>query len=250
MIPKSRILRALALAVLLLLCLLATAPARLLGLVLPSEMVIMQGFSGTLWRGNASRCLVQTPAGFLHLGAVKWRLKPLSLMLFSPHLSLNSDWGSQTLNTELVLHGGQDVDLKALEATISADLLRQFAPVELAGVLQLQSEYLELRGGLPVEGKGRLVWLNGGWDSPTGPVPLGSYALDFSQSPDAALMGEVLTLAGEVNAQGSLELQDRSYDIDITVQSEAGLDGRLQQALSLVARPVENGFRILLNGDF
>jgi hypothetical protein len=34
------------------------------------------------------------------------------------------------------------------------------------------------------------------------------------------------------------------------VQSEAGLDGRLQQALSLVARPVENGFRILLNGDF
>jgi general secretion pathway protein N len=242
--------RALALALLLLLCLLATAPARLLGLVLPSVRVTMQGFSGTLWRGQASRCLVQTPAGFLHLGVVKWHLNPLSLILFSPQLSLNSGWGSQIFNTELVLHGGQDVDLKALEATIPADLLRQFVPVELAGVLQLRSEYLELRDGLPVAGKGRLVWLNGGWDSPSGPVPLGSYALDFSQSPDAALLGEVLTLAGEVNAQGSIELQGSAYGVDITVQSEVGLDGRLQQALSLVARPVESGFHIVLNGDF
>lgn len=250
MIPKSRTIRASALALLLLVCLLATAPARLLGLLLPSEMIIMQGFSGTLWRGKASRCMVQTPAGLLHLGVVKWRLSPWSLILFSPHLSLDSDWGSQTLITDLVLHGGQDVDLTALEATIPADLLRQFVPVELAGVLQLQSEILVLRGGVPVEGKGRLVWLNGGWDSPSGPVPLGSYALDFSQPPDAALVGQVLTLAGEVTAQGSVELEDRSYGVDITVQSEAGLDVRLQQALSLVARPVENGFRINLNGDF
>ena len=250
MIPKSRTIRASALALLLLVCLLATAPARLLGLLLPSEMVIMQGFSGTLWRGKASRCMVQTPAGLLHLGVVKWRLSPWSLILFSPHLSLDSDWGSQTLITDLVLHGGQDVDLTALEATIPADLLRQFVPVELTGVLQLQAEILALRGGVPVEGKGRLVWLNGGWDSPSGPVPLGSYALDFSQPPDAALVGQVLTLAGEVTAQGSVELEDRSYGVDITVQSEAGLDVRLQQALSLVARPVENGFRINLNGDF
>ena len=250
MIPRSRTIRASALALLLLVCLLATAPARLLGLLLPSEMIIMQGFSGTLWRGKASRCMVQTPAGLLHLGVVKWRLSPWSVILFSPHLSLDSDWGSQTLITDLVLHGGQDVDLTALEATIPADLLRQFVPVELTGVLQLQAEILALRGGVPVEGKGRLVWLNGGWDSPSGPVPLGSYALDFSQPPDAALVGQVLTLAGEVTAQGSVELEDRSYGVDITVQSEAGLDVRLQQALSLVARPVENGFRINLNGDF
>lgn len=250
MIPQSRTIRASALALLLLVCLLATAPARLLGLLLPSEMVIMQGFSGTLWRGEASRCMVQTPAGLLHLGVVKWRLSPWSVILFSPHLSLDSDWGSQTLITDLVLHGGQDVDLTALEATIPADLLRQFVPVELTGVLQLQAEILALRGGVPVEGKGRLVWLNGGWDSPSGPVPLGSYALDFSQAPDAALVGQVLTLAGEVTAQGSVELENRSYGIDITVQSEGGLDMRLQQALSLVARPVEKGFRINLNGDF
>ena len=60
----------------------------------------------------------------------------------------------------------------------------------------------------------------------------------------------MLTLAGDVSANGSVELQGRSYSIDITVQSDGGLDQRLQQALSLVARPVENGFHIKLSGQF
>lgn len=250
MIPTSRTFRVLALALLLLLCLLATAPARLLGLILPSQMIIMQGFSGTLWHGTASRCLVHTPAGFLHLGVVRWRLDPLSLILFAPRISLESDWGSQSLRTQLVLRGGQDVDFSALEATVPAGLISQFAPVELDGLLQLQLEYLMLRDGVPAQGKGRLVWLNGGWDSPSGPLPLGSYAVDFAQAPDGPLQGEVLTLAGEVAAQGSIELAGKSYEIDITVQNEAGLDERLQQALSLMARPVEQGYRIKLGGGF
>ena len=44
-----------ALALFFSLVLLAAAPARLLGLVLPSEQVLMDGFQGTLWRGSASR---------------------------------------------------------------------------------------------------------------------------------------------------------------------------------------------------
>ena len=250
MILNSRSFRAAVLVLLLLACLLATAPARLLGLVLPSEQVVMQGFTGSLWQGKASRCLVKTPAGYLHLGAVSWRLNPLSLILFAPRLSLDSIWGRQTLSTDLVLQGGQDIDLYSLEANIPADLLRQFVPLELAGLLQVQSEQLQFRDGMPVAGNGRLVWLNGGWNSPSGPLPLGSYALDFTQSADTALEGQVLTLAGAVSAQGSVELQGRTYSIDVTVQSEVGLDARLQQALSLVARPVDFGYRIELEGDF
>jgi len=250
MIPASRTFRVFALALLLLLTLLATAPARLLGLILPPEMIVMQGFGGTLWRGTASRCLVQTPAGLLHLGVVQWRLNPWSLVMFAPRISLDSAWGSQSFTTELVLRGEQDIDMTALEATFPAGLLSQFAPVELAGLLQVQLEYLVLREGVPTQGKGRLVWLDGGWDSPTGPLPLGTYALDFAQAPDAPLQGEVLTLAGDVSAQGSVELAGKSYGIDITVQSAAGLDQRLQQALSLMARPVEQGYRIKLSGSF
>jgi hypothetical protein len=70
----SRPLWAIALALLLLISLLITTPARLLGLVLPAGQVYAQGFSGTLWQGKASRALLQTPAGLLHLGAVSWKL--------------------------------------------------------------------------------------------------------------------------------------------------------------------------------
>ncbi len=241
--------RAFALILLLLVCLLVTAPARLLGLVLSPGQVLMQGFSGTLWQGKASRCLVKTQAGYLHLGAVGWHLDPLSLLLLSPRLTLDSNWGSQTLATGMVLRGSDAVDLYEMEANIPADLLRQFVPVSLAGVLSVQLSQLKLRAGLPIEGAGRLVWQDGSWNSPTGPVPLGSYALDFKQVADAGLEAELVTLAGVVGAQGSVQLRGRSYDIDITVRSKGGLDERLRQALSLLARPVGQGYRIKLDGE-
>ena len=55
----SRFAIGVALTLLLLLSLLVSAPARLLNWVLPGDQVLMQGFAGTLWRGSASRCLVQ-----------------------------------------------------------------------------------------------------------------------------------------------------------------------------------------------
>lgn len=249
MMTRSRIVKGLALVLVLLVCLLSTAPARLLGLLLPADQVIMQGFKGTIWRGSASRCLVQAGPGYLHLGTVSWELQPLSLLLFAPRMTLDSSWGTQTLATELVVRGSGDIDLHNLEAKIPADLLRQYVPVALSGVLSLQLEQLQLRGGLPERGAGRLVWQDGAWQSPTGPVPLGSYALDFSQAPGAELVGVVLTLAGPVTAEGGLRLLDRRYAIDISVQAEGSLDTRLQQALSLMARPLGNGYRIKLEGE-
>lgn len=246
----SRTLRVVAVLLLLVVCLLVSSPARLLALVLPSDQVVMQGFSGTLWRGSASRCLVNSPAGYLHLGAVSWRLKPLSLLLFAPRLDLNSKWGNQALSTELTLRGGEDIDIHALEASIPADLLRQFVPISLAGTLSAQLEQLSVRDGLPVAGDGRLVWQDGVWNAPNGPLPLGSYALDFSQPEGAPLLGEVVTLAGEVSAEGTVRLAGRSYDIDILLLGDGGLDERLQQALSLMARPVEGGYRLKLDGEF
>lgn len=249
MMIRSRIVKGLALVLVLLVCLLSTAPARLLGLLLPADQVIMQGFKGTIWRGSAGRCLVQAGPGYLHLGAVSWELQPLSLLLFAPRITLDSSWGTQTLATELVVRGAGAIDLHDLAANIPADLLRQYFPVTLSGLLSLQLEQLQLRDGLPEQGSGRLVWQQGVWLSPTGPVPLGSYALDFSQAPGAELVGQVMTLAGPVTAEGGLRLLDRRYAIDISVQGEGSLDTRLQQALSLVARPLGDGYRIKLEGE-
>ena len=245
----SRALGGLALVLVLLVCLVASAPARLLGLVLPSEQILLQGFSGTLWRGSASRCQLRLGPGYLHLGAVQWRLHAASLLLFAPRVEVSSRWGGQTLGAELVLRGQQDIDLYRLDANFPADLVRQFVPVALAGTLSLQLEQLQLREGLPVEAGGRLVWQNGVWLAPAGPMQLGSYALDFSQDRGGPLTGDVITLSGPVEASGTVQLEGRNYDVDISVGGRNGLDQRLQQALSLIARPAGQAYRIKLDGD-
>lgn len=246
---RSRTAGALALLILLLACLLATAPARLMGLLLPGERVVMQGFTGTIWRGGASRCLVQVGPGYVHLGAVRWELRPLSVLLLAPQLSLESNWGRQTLTANIVLRGERDMDLFDVSASVSADVLRQFVPVSLGGMLSLQLEKLRLRDALPVEAAGRLVWQQGTWLAPTGPVALGTYAVEFSQAPEQELVARVLTVSGPVNADGGLRLQGRSYSLELLVEGEGGLDDRLRQALSLVARPVGSGYRLQMDGE-
>lgn len=246
----SRTAAGLVLALCFLVGLVTTAPARLLTLLLPADQAVLQGFEGTLWRGSASRCLLRTEAGYLHLGALEWSLDPLSLALFAPRLRLHSTWGAQTLAGELVVRGSQDLDLQAFEARLSADLVRQFAPMALAGTLSVQLQSLLLRDGLPYSGAGRLVWQNAGWQSPQGPLPLGSYALDFQQPPGEQLVGEVLTLSGPVRAQGTLRLQGREYALDILVSSQGSPNPQLEQALSLIATPGPEGHRVKLDGEF
>ena len=77
--------------------LIVTAPARLVSLLAPDEGLILQGFSGTLWRGSASRALVQVGPGYFQLGSVDWTLNPLSLLLFRPGLEMSSHWGRQNI---------------------------------------------------------------------------------------------------------------------------------------------------------
>jgi general secretion pathway protein N len=245
----SRLVLGLALALLLGITLLVSAPARLLNLLLPGSQVSISGFDGTLWQGSASRCLVRVGPGYLHLGAVQWSLDPWSLLLFAPGLTVSSTWGGQSISGDITVRGRTDIDLENFEASLAADVLRQFAPVALAGVLSVQLEQLQLRDGLPYSGAGRLVWREGAWQSPQGLLPLGSYALDFQQPAGEALRGEVLTLSGPVQAEGEVRLQGRDYSVNILVGSEAYPVEQLEQALSLIATPEPGGYRVRLEAS-
>ena len=245
----SRLTVGLVLGLLLTVSLLVAAPARLLALVLPAERVLLQGFDGSLWRGTVSRCLVRTGAGYLHLGRVAWQLDPISLVTLAPRLSIESQWGRQRIAGDLVLHGGQDFDLFDVEATVAADLVRQFAPLALGGSLNGTFERIAVRDGLPVRAEGRLVWQNGAWESPQGLLPLGTYAADIVTLDRGSLSGEVLTLSGPVPAQGVAALEGRAYSVDVLVGGERALDPQIQRALPLIATPEGERYRIRLEGE-
>jgi hypothetical protein len=119
----------------------------------------------------------------------------------------------------------------------------------VAGDFLIQAQQLTLENGLPTQASGRVVWQNAAWESSQGLLPLGTYAMDIQQQPGQALHAEVLTLAGSVRANGSLQLLGKDYALDILIASDAGLDAQLEQALSLVAQPVVDGRRIKFEGQ-
>ena len=131
---------------------------------------------------------------------------------------------------------------------VDAALLRQFIPVGLVGDMSAQFERLTIRQQLPTLAEGRIVWQGGGWISPQGRRPLGSYALDIRTSDTGLISGEVITLAGQLEAEGNLQLQQSQYAVDVLLSGSGLQDPQLAQALQLVAAPVDDGFRVRLEG--
>lgn len=235
--------------VLLLLLLVASAPAHLLLRLLPSTPVTAEGLQGTVWQGSAGRVLLATDAGLLHLGEVEWSLRPWSLLTLAPRLEVSSRWGGQRLHAEVQLRGRNDIKLENLEASFDAALLRHLAPIALQGVVSLQARQLHLRDGMPVEAEGRLLWQQAAWDSPRGVLPLGSYVLEVAQPRGGDLVGDVLTLTGPVRATGQLQLARSSYSIAVLIAHDGNWEPQLQEALSLLARPVAGGYDLRLEGQ-
>lgn len=232
-----------------LLCVLAaTAPARLLPGFLPTGQLVLQGLDGTLWHGGASRALLAVPGGYLNLGRVEWTLHPLSLLLLSPSLDLDAAWGRQTLRGALRVSASGDVDVEGMEGRFDAALLAQFVPVRLVGDFSAQLAELQLRDGQPRAVEGRVLWERGGWNSPQGVRPLGTYAVDLHTGDDGTLRGEVVTVSGEVAAAGEVRWQGGRYAVDILLSGPGLEDPQLRQALQLVAAPEGENFRLKLEG--
>jgi len=236
-------------ATVLLAFLLTFAPARLLGFLADDQQVSLSGFSGTIWRGTASRALVAMPGGWMHLGRVSWQLRPWSLLLFAPRLTVDTRWGAQVVRGDVIVRGGEDFGFREFEVQADAAIVQQLAPLALDGTLRAEFERLEIKSAQPIEAQGRAVWQGAAWMSPAGRKLLGDYALDLYQENNQPLAGDVITLAGPVTAEGRIELAGRQFSIDLAIGSEGAMDPGLQQALSLVAQPVSTGYKLVLDGE-
>ena len=245
----SRLALAACLAVVFTAALILSAPARLLSWFVPGNAMLLQGLSGTVWQGSASRSVVRLPVGQFHLGRIDWSLDPVSLLLFRPRLTLDSQWGAQTLSGTVTVRGTRSADVSDFDANFSASLAKHFAPLAVEGSVSVQLRDVAIRDGFPAGGEGRAVWQNAAWASPQGPVSLGSYALDFRQAENAPVLGEVVTLAGPMRAEGEASLDQRRYDINVVITSDDVIAGPIQHALSLMAAPEGNGYRLSLEGD-
>lgn len=234
--------------VLLLLLMLSSLPARVLPFFIDHKTLRISALSGTLLNGRAARAMVRTPAGYLHLGELRWRLEFTSLLTLAPRVAIQSKWGGQRLALRATV-SGESVAIRSLEANFDADVARQFAPVELAGRVSLMFDEVLVVAGALQSAKGRAVWQDALWQAPNGARPLGSYAAVASSPASGGVDLAIETLAGPVRVDGSASLRDQRYALALTINGDAqGLHSDLEQALSLIATPAENGYLLRLDG--
>ena len=224
-------------------------PARLLTSFIDPEQLRLSGLSGTLLHGKAARAMLATPAGFLHLGRLRWDLDAWSLLRLAPRVRIDSDWGGQRIRLTATRRGNR-VELRDVDASLRADLLRTLAPLAVDGRLGLQLERLCIEGLQPTAVEGRAVWQDARWRTAQGGHALGSYAADLSTSAAGVLEAKVSSIAGPVLAEGRLRLDGLAYDLDLNVSAGGrGLDAEVERALLLFATPVEAGYRLRLDGE-
>jgi hypothetical protein len=191
------------------------------------------------------------PAGTLQLGAASWSLAPLSLFTLSPRVDLDTGWGSQQVSARVELRPVSRA-LQASEVTLGlpAALLRQFLPLDLAGEIGGRFDRVEAdaRGLQALDGQ--LTWRDAAWRDGGRRFALGSYAVEFATGSEGELRGEVLSLSGPLIVEGELSLdRDGRYRVDLALDSpQEPLAPELRRALSLLAAPEGEGFRLRLQG--
>lgn len=225
-------------------------PARLLAYFVNGQALQLSAVSGTVRDGVAARALLQTPGGYFHLGELKWSLEPLSIFSLVPKVALSSAWGDQRAAMTVGI-GRETLRVSALDMNVNAALLKQALPVELQGRLSLLfDELLVAPPHSLLRADGRLVWQGAAWASPSGVRVLGNYAATFSSPALQRINVQIETLSGPVVATGTVSVDDQRYAVDLYLESQGqAFDPELGRALSLIASPEENGYRLRLDGD-
>ncbi len=153
----KRVVLGASLALLFLFVLVMTAPARLVGYLVPEDQLRLSGFSGTIWEGTAGNAAIATPEGWVQLGRTRWSLSQIYLLALMPTVEIQSEWGQQQVRANIRVYPSGDILLRGVRTSFSASLVKQFMPVNLRGTLTLESPLLKIADGVPAEGRGKLV---------------------------------------------------------------------------------------------
>ncbi len=224
--------------------LLATAPARLLPLALHalSPDIRLQHAEGSLWNGRVASALITVEGGVINLGKVSWTVKPQSLLLLSPTVSIHSDAGVQRLNAEVTVSLlGQRVEVKHIDGQFPLAVLEPWVPLLIRGMIELDIERLAFDDRRLLAVEGRLYAHQLDWMAASHPLSLGSYIADLS------LAGDDLQLAlsdrqAALGVDGMLLISPAgSYRLDVRLGLTEQLAPEVKNAVVFLGKRAADG---------
>ena len=234
-----------------LLCsLLWQTPARTVGIFLPAS-VQLEGFTGSLWQGQAARSRLLFGDKAFQLGSLSWSLSPGSLLSLAPSFDLATRWGTQRLDlaVRFTLFG---LEVRHLTGDLDVRFVRQLAPLYVGGQVHVDLEALDFHPGQVPEIVGEVLWRQAVWTARGGDVGLGNFQMTWSNpehdgEPGEAI-GQIVTLSGALNAEGEVAIASDNYRVNVALTGPALDNDALRGALQMLASPDGEGLRIQLSG--
>jgi hypothetical protein len=218
---------------------LVTFPASIAHRWFSPEGVALAAVDGTIWRGQAA----QGGVDGLAFSNLRWRLRPLPLVLGRLDLTAQADLATGFARADVLVTGNR-VDLTELSASTDLQTFRELLTLgDVRGQISLRLDHLELVDGWPVSASGQariadlavppLLPISG-----VTRIPLGNYSLQFAPQNEPGIFAFINDEGGPLEVSGSLRLStDRSYLIDTMIKERADAIPVLVQGIEALAEP-------------
>ena len=216
---------------LLLVALVIDAPARAVLWLLPDHLVLQaDNFQGTLWRGSANQVVMGSNGAYVAVDTVRWQLRPLSLLLFSPQVDINIQAPGQDAAASLQWQGEQSWRAEDLELNMPAAVAGHFIAGNqpLAGQLSLRLSQLQMAGGRIEAIAGNVSWQPARWHNGNRWMDFGSLAGELSQRGEDIQL-TLFDLSGPLEIDGQLVVKPSGQ---LLVKGTVGLRPQAPQEFS------------------
>ncbi len=202
------------------------------------------GTRGTLWQGQAASINLSG----IQLQAVRWQLRPLSLLLLrvSHRVTAQTDGGELDAVISKTLLG--TIRIGALKGSLPIEQLGpslQLPVLPVSGRMQLDLEQLKLRDGWPIQAEGIVEFRGLVFSFTSPPTTLGSYRGELSTA-DEVIKLAITSENGDVEANGIAEFKSEGqYALDLRLRPRATTSAAVSGLLQSLGRPDAEGWYLL-----
>jgi general secretion pathway protein N len=202
--------------------------------------------TGTLWKGQASPATVNGE----NIGTLGWTLHPTALL--RRRIDADVTLAGDTYNGagQVSVHSNRTIQVRQLDLRFPARKLEPMLDIPalvFRGEVQVALESAELRGGFPIDVKGRGVWKDAGVAG-SAEAHFGDLITEFTSAPAGGLSGTIADSGGPLQAQGTYSASIAGYDADVQLRARDG-NPQVIEALQYIGAPQPDGSaRLLLRG--
>lgn len=154
------------------------------------------GVSGTLWKGQAASAQVDLGSDSIALGEMKWKLKPLSLLILSPCMDLSTQLPGQSISGKFCRSISGNNKVKDLSVDAPMALFSKVSPINGTGAVSLQIASASFDGEAIKDLNGQASWQNANVHVEGQWFNLGSFGAELSDDDQGGALANITDIAG------------------------------------------------------